>query len=416
MLRSNLTQTHLIATCTTCGAPQPIALRGPGATAPCAHCGAANPLAPEVRQRIDGLRAKLGARDDKPRQLTAKALTAADALHGAGLITIVICWALFGGLAVYVSLDHDVGLVRFLTEGEPSEQWWLLWAFAFGLPLSFALLEGAVGWIHGVTAGALPAPPVAQGREPRCRCCAAELPAGTALRRCTYCDTDNLVVGHRYMKAEQQLDDALDDLERAFDADLKARIDRGDSIAMFGGVAPFFLLFIGPAVGLANPGQPVLWVAPAAMVVIAGVLTLWARWRRLPVNPLELLTLGQKVYIREPVSGGRSVGAQLMLPEGPVSLLDSTPEDAQYAVATHRRGDDLEVIVYRVKPGKRPLSDQDRARLTTVELREHNRGTPRIRRLGLLREGPAWHTYDGNEATPHLSGHPSGKPPYIVVN
>ncbi len=342
-----MSKAHFTADCVHCGAPQPLTLSAP--IGPCVHCGQPAPIAADLRARLNGLRTQLAGRNAKPRQLTAKALVAGDALHGVGAITIGICWALFGSVAVYVSLDHDVPLGRFLTSGEPAEQWWLLWAFALGLPLSVALLEGAVVRVRGLSAQALPAPPAHAGAQPRCRCCAAELPIGGALRRCAYCFADNLVISGRYLRAEDKVDRAIERMSKSFDQDLKARIDAGDTIAMTGGVAPFFLLFLGPVIGILVPGSLQLWALPGAIVVLALLLAVWARLRRLPVDALELLTLGQNVYVRGADKPKRRVCAQLMLPGGPVSLLAYTLDEVEIAVRVQRGTHGRDKHVYRVE-------------------------------------------------------------------
>ena len=159
-----------------CGAPLPLSLES--AVRPCDHCGASDPLPPEVRAKIDALRAQLASRDEKTRQLTAATLVEGDSVHNTGLITVGICWAFFGAIALYVAFDHELPLGQFLTEGEPAQQWWLLWSFALGLSLSVALVELAVARIRGLAVGALPAPPLTEGAPPRCRCCGGSSPRG----------------------------------------------------------------------------------------------------------------------------------------------------------------------------------------------------------------------------------------------
>lgn len=408
------TTTHLIASCTNCGAPQPLTV-ATAATA-CDHCGHPSPLPAKIRARLDGLRANLASRDETTRQLTASSLVAGDALHGVGLITIGICWALFGGIALYVSLDHDVPLGRFLTQGDPASQWWLLWSFAVGVPLSLGLLEAAVARVRGLAVEALPAPPLVEGAQARCRCCGAELPPGGTLRRCTFCRTDNLVLTGRYLKAKDSAERAIDDMASAFERNLQSRIEAGDKIAMAGGVIPFFLLFIGPAVGLAVPGQARLWLVPGAALLFAVLAALVARLRRLPVEELELLTLGQKVYVREHPKPERVVCAQLMGPSGSVSFLGRSLEDADLAVATSRRNDALAVVVYRVSRPEHPLGPGEREQLVRAEIWELSADGPAsIQHVWLLHTATGWRTFVGDVLTPHLSGNVSGKPPVIVL-
>jgi len=369
-----------------------------------------------LHERLDAMRAQLSSRDATSRQLTTKALVEGDSLHGVGLITIVICWALFGGVGLYLSVDHDVPLGRFVRSGEPATRWWLLWSIAVGLSTSLALLEAGVARIRGLGAEALPAPPIAEGKPPRCRYCAAELPPGTALRRCGHCQSDNLVITGHYLRAERNLDRALDAIVQRFDTNLQKRIDRGNSFAMFGGVAPFFLLFIGAAIGLITPGDPRLWLVPAATTLLAVTMAVVARLRRLPVEALELLGLGQEVYVRGEPNPSRIVSGQLMLGTGPVSLLGATPEESNLAVATSRADGAYRVTVYRVKPGKGGVDEREREQVVPVELWRHVAdGPPTIDHLQVLRAGDRWRTFTDDGAAPHLDGNPSGKPPVIVV-
>ena len=408
------TTTLQIASCRSCGAPQTLTLAT--AARPCDHCGDPSPLPTDIRARLDRLRASLASRDETTRQLTASSLVEGDSLHGVGLITIVICWALFGGLALYLSFDHDVPLVRFLTGGEPATQWWLLWSFVLGVALSLGLLETAVARVRGLAVEALPAPPLVVGAPPRCRGCGAELQAAGALRRCSYCRTDNLVITGRYLKAHKSAERAIDDMARAFDRNLRSRIEAGDRVAMAGGVIPFFLLFVGPAVGLALPGQARLWIVPGVAIGLAVVAALVARLRRLPIEPLELLTLGQKVYVREHSNPNRKVCAQLVGPIGTVSILGHSLDDAQLAVATSRRHGDLQVVVYQVTRPQHDLAHGEREQLVAAEIWEPSPdGPPSIQQVWLLITSSGWRTLLGDAPTPHLSGHVSGKPPVIVL-
>jgi hypothetical protein len=371
---------------------------------------------PQLRKRLDDMRAQLSSRDATTRQLTTRALVEGDALHGVGLITILICWALFGGVGLYVAFDHKLPLKEFLSGGKPAEQWWLLWSVLVGFSLSLAMLEFGVARIRGLSAAALPAPPAADGLRPRCRYCAAELPEGTALRRCSHCQSDNLVISGRYLRAEEDVDRALDKLVAGFDTNLQKRIDTGDTIAMTGGVGPFFLLFIGPAVGLITPGNPKLWLVPAITSGLAVLLALYARLRRLPVEALELVTLGDKVFVRGEDNPSRIVGAQLMLESGPVSLFGKTAEEARMGTATARPDGKYQLTVYRVKPGQRPLAAGEADQLVTAELWRHNpKGPPTIDRVNVLFDKDGWRTFAGEDNEPHLQGFPSGKPPVIVV-
>lgn len=406
-------ETHLVAGCVNCGAPQPIQLAAD--VGACTHCGHDEPVEASLRGRLDRMRAELANRDAKTRQLTAKSLIEGDALHGVGLITIGICWALFGGIGTYIAFQHDVGATEFLRGGKPAPQWWLLWAIAVGLSTSMALLELGVARVRGLSARALPAPPAADGHQPRCRYCAAELPVGSALRRCTHCRSDNLVITGRYLKAERDLDRALEAIVDRFDTDLEKRIETGDKIAMTGGVAPFFLLFIGPAIGLATPGRPDLWAVPGVIAAIAVLLAVLARVRRLPVEAVELLGLGQSVYARGDDQPRRNVSAQLMLAEGPVSLLGTKSGESQLGVHAARSDDSLAVTVYRVKPGSTPISDEAKARLQPVELWRHNGDdAPIIERVRVLFERDGWRTF-GDDDTPLLQGFPTDKPLLIVA-
>lgn len=402
---------HLVATCRSCGAPQPLTLVAPlGA---CEHCTDADPVGPETRERLDRLRVRLSGRDQASRQLTSKVLIAGDNLHGVGWITIVVCWLLFGGVATYISLDHDVAFATFVRGGEPGPQWWLLWSFALGLALSIALLELGVARVRGLSAQALPSPPIHEGAPPRCRCCAAELDSGTPLRRCGWCQTDNLVIGDRYLRAENNLDRALDGLAARFEQDLAARIETGGKIAMVGGVAPCFLLFAG-IIGTFTPGRPMLWLVPGVTAVLAMALAVLARRRRLPIEAIELLTVGDKVGLGAPENSRRRVCGQLVLESGTVNLLGKKADKAEFGVATRRRDGTLHVTVYRVRPGTEPVSEQQRDRLVHTDLRDKARGgTVTLRRVRALTTSDSWRTFLDDDTTPHLHGTRISDPPDV---
>jgi len=403
---------HLVATCRNCGAAQPLSLAAPlGA---CEHCDAADPVGPEVRKRIDELRARLSGRDQSSRQLTSKALIAGDSLRDAGWITIIVCWLLFGGVAAYASLSSlDVSFIKFVTSGEPAPRWWLFWSFAFGLPLSIALLELSIARVRGLSAQALPSPPIHEGAPPRCRCCAADLEPGTALRRCGSCQTDNLVIGNRYLRSENDLDSALDGLAKRFDEDLKARIETGNKIGLASGVAPCFLLFAG-IIGTFTPGLPTLWLVPGITAVLAVAFAVLAKRRRLPVEALELLTIGDKVALEGKPDIRRRVCGQLVLDSGTVSLLGKKADTADWGIATHRRDGVLHTEVYQVAPGTAAVSEQERTRLVNTDLWDKAKGgTATLRTVRALTTDDGWRTVLDDAMTPHLDGTRTPDPPRV---
>lgn len=404
-----ISETHLTAACVSCGAS--IALSLESIADPCNHCDHQSPLPTETRESLDRLRARLGASDKATRQLTASSLLKGDNLHGVGYITIIVCWLFFGGIGLYVCLDHEVPLLEFLLQGQPASQWWLLWSIALGLPLSIGLLETSVASVRALTFKALPVPPLSQGSLARCRCCGAELPPAGVLRRCWHCHSDNLVITGRYLAAQNNAERAVAEMAAAMEQNLASRIDAGGTLAMVGGLLPFALLFIGPALGLVLPGQALYWVMPLAAMLFAIVAAVIAARLRLPVESLELMTLGQRVCI-EP-ENRRRVCAQLIKDCGSIHLLGHKLKLADFAIETHRTEGRLEVTVYDVTPLATELAPTDRPRLTASEIWERTKdGPPLIRPVWFLNTTTGWAIYEGEEFEPLLCAKRRSEPPH----
>jgi hypothetical protein len=384
-----------------CGASVPLSVQEVAPS--CSHCQHSTPLTPEIREGLNSLRARLATSDDTTRQLTAASIIRGDNLHGAGLITIVVCWLLFGGIAIYVSLDHDVPLIEFLLSGTPASQWWLLWSMMLGLFLSIGFLECSIAFVRATKMQALPAPPLRPGNPARCRCCGAELPPTGVLQRCSYCRSDNLVITGRYLATQQSAERAMADMANAMDRNLTSRIDNGGKIAMGAGVLPLGLLFIGPAVGLAVPGNSSLWLVPGAAMLFATAAAIIAARLRLPCEAVELMTFGQRVCIEPEIR--RRVCAQLMTAEGPIHFLGKNLTKVDFAVATRRNGDQVEVLVYDVAHSSQRANPESRDQLVVSEVWEQsNDAAPKIRPVWLRATATGWSLYEGDEFIPLLEG------------
>jgi hypothetical protein len=365
----------LVAQCRSCGGAVPLTLAGP--LPQCRYCGSTEPLAPELRNRLTTLRARIDHRTGQQRHLTGKLVSSVTAVQGVGIAIFLTCWLLFGGMALGFSLSHDVPLVDFVL-GPPAgsdvvPQWWMLLTLAIGLPLSIALFGLSVFWMRTLAADALPLPPAFPGAPPRCRCCGADLPPGTALRSCQYCGTDNIVAGEKYRRSELNLDRAVGRMASSFDRSLATRAELAGKISLVGSLLPVGLLMVVPVFGLlVDLTVPALWIVPPALALIAVLSWLLASIRKLPaIDPLEALTLEAKLH-----AGGteREVNGQLMLAKSDgqpqvFSLIGDRGGEGELMMLVQREGKRVRTEVFRVQAGGPPLAAEELEHLQPGELR-----------------------------------------------
>lgn len=271
--------------CTQCGAAVPLTLAGPEPT--CRQCGATEPLSAEAAKRLHEVRARLARREQRAGSLNERLLSEAE-LASFGGISLWICWLFFGGLAyVTVVTSVDIPVLK-LALRPPDElelfgEWWVLYCLVVGLPLSLGLHSLSMVWLRRLRARGLPLPPAYPGAQPRCRCCGAELPPGTSLRRCTYCRADNLVLGEHYQRSELALDRSVEQLVRDFNRSLDGRIKWADRVGTLGALAPLALLLVVPVLGmLSRVTRPEWWPYAAVAWGFAALMLGLARLTRLP--------------------------------------------------------------------------------------------------------------------------------------
>ena len=78
---------------------------------------------------------------------------------------------------------------------------------------------------------ALPNPPLVVDGNPSCRLCGAELPAGGALRECSYCRGHSLVIANKYQRSFDDLSDMLREFNLRLRQSTHERMARSDRFA-----------------------------------------------------------------------------------------------------------------------------------------------------------------------------------------
>jgi hypothetical protein len=162
--------------------------------------------------------------------------------------------------------------------------WWYITLLLLGLSLVLIITALTALRVRRVVRFALPMPPLAADRPPRCRVCGAELPPRGAVRRCDYCSADSIVMGTRFQREQAHIEGALSQLESQIGTTLKAREDAA------GWTMAFALIF--SVVGLLGA-----WVAP----MFLGASVPWLLLIPLVLIPLSLLLfVGQTVLAPVP--------------------------------------------------------------------------------------------------------------------
>ena len=210
------------ARCAQCGGNVAVRLTGPPLS--CSYCGSDKPLAPDVAARVETLRVDLERHKGRSQQLLGKQVFAGVVSSSWVLTLLVILW---GGVITGAATCEPLpkGHTTFATLSGPRlratdptsralvTKWWLLYLPLTGFTFNLALWS--VMRLRGrrVIRAALPRAPRAAGAPLRCRCCAADLPEGGAIRRCAFCDADHVVLGSRYQKEQTSLARELDALQ-----------------------------------------------------------------------------------------------------------------------------------------------------------------------------------------------------------
>lgn len=406
------TQT-LTAKCVQCGADVPLALAGPFPT--CRHCGNAQPLAPAVAAKVAAMRGRLEGRAAQERQMTGRLVSGATSFHGLTIMIMVTSWLFFGGWALLFALSGDVSFGSFafraVEDVDLAGRWWVMLGAAIGLPTSVAALGLVTFWLRGLAHGALPLAPTYPGANPRCRCCGAELPGGTALRRCRFCGSDSLVLGEHYQRAEGELDRALSATAERFGKSLATRIRRAETVLWAGSLVPVALLLVGLPIGLVTGVTlPELWIVPGVLTLLAIGAVLLPLGRRLPaVEPLECLAVGSQLVID---GHPNVVGAELLVGAqgGTPAVLQAVGSDARtpellLQVTASPKGP--KTRLWELRQGGQPLDADASRRLApaylTRQLGEHPSSVEQ-REAQALWEGRALRVWDA--ASPAVGSAP----------
>ncbi|HEX7665924.1 MAG TPA: hypothetical protein VF407_15460, partial [Polyangiaceae bacterium] len=178
----------LVTPCPRCGKPTPARLATPDALR-CDACGYAGPPPPPARDAMLAARAHLEARDVRARQISSAVRSASLGWRTALLVLTFVVSSLPTLYFFAIVMGH---LIR------PDQR-------QLDLTTTWsAFLSLLAGWTIGAMLLAkhrrdqkairrlIAAVPSARVGEPAaCRVCGADLPAGSALVRCTFCGTDN---------------------------------------------------------------------------------------------------------------------------------------------------------------------------------------------------------------------------------
>lgn len=401
----------LTAGCTQCGGNVALTLAGPEPT--CRFCGNPDPLEASVRSRLQTMRARLAHRAGRQRQLTGQLISSAGSATFGSVAILVTCWLLFGGMAFgFAAFSHDLDFVTFAAgpppEAELSGEWWLLFALAVGLPLSVGFWALSIFRLRGLKADALPLPPAYPGARPRCRCCGAELPPGTALRRCRYCQADNIVVGSRYRRSELDLDRALDGVAKSFERSLESRLSTAGTTMMVSAFTPMVLMLVAPVAGLiAGVTMPELWPVAAGCAVFAVIALILPATRRLPkIEPLSYVAVDTELSV-----GGstQQVNAQLFVPtrEGlrrVYSIIGDERRSFELSMYVKPEPGGDPIVVHKLTAGGQPLDASEQDRLEPVELwlpgRSRSEGV-RVEQVHLVRHRKSgFRLWQGDRPTP----------------
>ena len=360
----------LLAACTQCGGNVPVVLAGPAVR--CEYCGSDDPLPATVRERVESVRLRVAKRSAQEQQLVGKQARLGRTYGVEFLIIIATLW-LIAALFLYFMIDTPRGMsVRQLLfdvhlpsdrADDAAAKWWIIFILCSGFALTMFLYGLSLIFLRRVVRHALPMAPAAPGGAPRCRCCAADLPATGSVRRCGYCGADHLVLGERYQREERSLEQALAQIERTADKTLAVRQRRADRLARFAALFPMVIALASP-VGLAlGASRPDLWLIPGVLLVAAVVVFAIMSAIHVPaVRTLHETLAGDRLMLAGKVHRvSTTVGYMTRGGYTPIHLL--TPQGADPAQITHAMvldlADEQKIGLFEVRASGEPLPRTD---------------------------------------------------------
>lgn len=292
-----------LATCSSCGAPQP--LLPCGGIVPCVHCGAPDPLDPATRQRVRAVAATLGKLVAREQHLVGEQLDAVSSVAWMIPLFALGTWGVFGGIALSIAHSEKpehVGLFELLsvdaTKSGTVMAWWIVFLFVAGV---LATVSSYFVLVHRMRARVRvpPAlPPIAAGAPCRCRHCGAGLRGSGVRQACVACGAANLIDRHVPAMAAA-LSDHLAKEEAALLGESAVLHRVGDRLAYATAAYPIVLVLALP-LGLAVPETrpDLLWI----LVALAAPAVLFAplvALQKLPPDPfMGKLRVGGRVLVR----------------------------------------------------------------------------------------------------------------------
>ncbi len=397
----------LTVKCVHCGGAVPVVISRPALH--CPSCGHARPFPETLAAAVERLMDKLRRTPAREQQLVGRQARLGRSYSPAFFLTaMVILWVLVGGIvALTIPLPQDISLGSFLFQPRTAAgdfdtavaKWWSLWSIFTAMTFSFALYARAVLKIRKLVTFALPQTPAAPGRPPRCRCCGADLPAGTAaLRRCEFCGVDHILQGSHYQEADARLEDALARMEKSLDVTLATRNRRAQRAVALAGILPVITGVLMPLGLFWGATRPVLWLVPF-LLLAGGVLLMVLAYRHAvpAVRAIDDIVPGDTVSVkRVPYQVEAVFNIDLNAPiSGILAILAPQPDTrARFGLHIDRDlEDNLTAAFFTLAPGGEPLPAGRRKETCTFSPFRRNPAAWNVQRLwfeGALRlAGPA---------------------------
>jgi hypothetical protein len=229
--------------CPNCGQPAPISLGSLDGFS-CSACGHQGAIPEPVLRSLREAAALLSSLDARHRQLRKSediSFSQARTVLTTCFLLGVVPWGIFEALATSVAIDRmRIGHGTLVQAIGP--------LIGFSAPLAMFLVAR---WVFQrfrsqVETDFAATPPTAEGQQPSCRVCGAELPAPTLARRgvsrCRYCQSDSIVVPSVMQRIAKKQAVVLHEHATAIASYSRSRSN-------WSGAAAFCLLLLVPFVG-----------------------------------------------------------------------------------------------------------------------------------------------------------------------
>ncbi len=269
-----------VASCSSCGAPVPVVVL---VASRCGHCGGQAYLPPQIQARLEALRTQIARGSRKEQQLDGALASFGE---GVGFLEIgmaAILWGFIGGLLTLGAAGNLPEHQSFLgvlwsppLDDEPysfaAATFWMAFVTVLGFAVCCFFAAVARLFARRQVRFAFPAPPAFPGGPPGCRVCGGDLGKSGVVRRCPYCQADNVVDGVHFSQVTSDLSARLQARERAVNETLarRQRIVAGLEKLVLG--PPFAIILLAPLVFWLGRPQAAWWILPLLTFALAGAL------------------------------------------------------------------------------------------------------------------------------------------------